>query len=55
MSQSDKMQRQFTNKYHGDEHTKAENDNRSNQMNPNNDAYWLSRGYVFVDEEEEDN
>ncbi len=20
-------------------------DNRSNQMNPNNDAYWASRGY----------
>ena len=20
-------------------------DNRSNQMNPNNDAYWTSRGY----------
>ena len=22
-----------------------ENDNRSNQMNPNNDVYWESRGY----------
>ena len=21
------------------------NDNRANQMNPNNDAYWESRGY----------
>lgn len=26
-------------------------DNRSNQMNPNNDAYWQSRGY---DERPED-
>ena len=24
---------------------KDEQDNRSNQMNPNNDAYWTSRGY----------
>ena len=24
---------------------KDEQDNRSNQMNPNNDAYWASRGY----------
>ncbi len=24
---------------------KDEKDNRSNQMNPNNDAYWTSRGY----------
>lgn len=24
---------------------KDERDNRSNQMNPNNDAYWTSRGY----------
>lgn len=22
-----------------------DNDNRSNQMNPNNDAYWESRGF----------
>ena len=36
-------------KYHGNEHTKAENDNHSNQLNPNNDAYWSSRG-----EEDED-
>ncbi|PYF08661.1 hypothetical protein C8J30_11280 [Rhodobacter viridis] len=24
---------------------KHDNDNRSNQMNPNNDAYWESRGH----------
>ena len=24
--------------------SKNNNDNRSNQMNPNNDAYWQSRG-----------
>lgn len=23
----------------------ADRDNRSNQLNPNNDAYWQSRGY----------
>ena len=37
-------------KYHGNEHTKAETDNHANQLNPNNDAYWESRG-----EEKEDN
>jgi len=25
--------------------TKAGDGNRSNQLNPNNDAYWESRGY----------
>lgn len=25
--------------------TKANDDNRSNQINSNNDAYWQSRGY----------
>jgi hypothetical protein len=30
---------------------KASNDNHSNQCNPNNDAYWESRGY---DERPED-
>lgn len=25
--------------------TLRERDNRSNQLNPNNDAYWKSRGY----------
>lgn len=24
---------------------KHDDDNRANQMNPNNDAYWESRGY----------
>ena len=24
---------------------KDDNDNRANQMNPNNDTYWVSRGY----------
>ena len=30
--------------YDGTEHTKDENDNHSDQLNPNNDAYWESRG-----------
>ena len=30
---------------------KAEQDNQANQMNPNNDAYWESRGW---DERPED-
>jgi len=30
-------------KYHGNQHSKSENDNHSNQMNPNNEAYWSSR------------
>ena len=25
--------------------SKDEQDNQANQMNPNNDAYWQSRGY----------
>ena len=25
--------------------SKADNDNHSNQLNPNNDAYWQSRSY----------
>jgi hypothetical protein len=25
-------------------HTQQEHDNRANQLNPNNDAYWQSRG-----------
>ena len=34
-------------------------DNRANQMNPNNDAYWESRGYEerpddWVDEDKDD-
>ena len=39
-------------KYHGNEHTKEENDNHSNQLNPNNDAYWSSRGEEEEDQEE---
>lgn len=31
------------NHYNGNEHTQAENDNHSNQLNPNNDAYVSSR------------
>ena len=31
--------------YNGNEHSKAERDNHANQMNPNNDAYWESRGH----------
>lgn len=27
------------------EHTQADMDNHSDQMNPNNDAYWDSRGF----------
>lgn len=26
--------------------SKSAIDNRSNQLNPNNEAYWLSRGYA---------
>jgi hypothetical protein len=33
---------------------KAARDNRANQMNPNNWKYYSSRGYRFVDEEEDD-
>ena len=36
--------------YNGNEHTKEENDNRSNQLNPNNDAYRSSRGEEKEDE-----
>jgi hypothetical protein len=32
-------------RYHGDAHSKAERDNHVNQLNPNNDAYWESRGH----------
>lgn len=42
--------------YSGTGHSKAENDNHSNQMNPNNDAYWSSRaglgGGSYEDSEE---
>ena len=30
--------------YNGNAHSQAENDNHANQMNPNNDTYWDSRG-----------
>lgn len=40
--------------YDPHQHTKAENDNRSNQLNPNNQAYWSSRGFLLSDEDEED-
>ena len=41
--------------------TKDDRDNHSNQLNPNNDAYWESRGYderpddweSILDEEED--
>lgn len=32
-------------RYSGKSHSKNENDNRSNQLNPNNDTYWSDRGY----------
>lgn len=32
-------------RYHGDAHSNAERDNHANQLNPNNDAFWESRGY----------
>lgn len=28
-----------------DDEEKTANDNHSNQLNPNNDAYWTSRGF----------
>ena len=41
-------------RYHGNEHSKEENDNHANQLNPNNEAYWSSRGYESEEEEEGD-
>lgn len=32
-------------RYNPDDHSKADNDNHSDQLNPNNDAYWESRGF----------
>ena len=29
----------------GDQSTRNNRDNRADQLNPNNDAYWKSRGY----------
>ena len=34
--------------------TKADMDNHANQMNPNNDAYWQSRGLDHRPDEEEE-
>ncbi len=31
--------------YHGNSHTKAENENHANQLNPNSEEYWQSRDY----------
>ncbi len=31
--------------YNGNAHSKAENDNHANQMNPNSDEYWESRDH----------
>ncbi len=41
-------------RYDGDHHNKADNDNHANQMNPNNDAYWESRGYDERPDDPED-
>jgi hypothetical protein len=35
----------FMSRYHGDAHSKAERDNHANQLNPNNDVFWESRGH----------
>ena len=37
-----------------DENDKADRDNRSDQMNPNNDAYYQSRGYGGKDDADQD-
>ena len=34
--------------------SKADQDNRSNQLNPNNDAYWQSRGWESRPEDAEE-
>lgn len=34
--------------------TKDELDNRSDQLNPNNDAFWLSRGFEGRPDDSED-
>ena len=38
----------------GSDSDKSNQDNHSNQMNPNNDAYWSSRGTGKPDDDEED-
>ncbi len=40
--------------YNGNAHSKAENDNHSNQLNPNNETYWEDRGYDDIQEDWED-
>lgn len=32
-------------RYNADDHSQQENDNRSDQMNPNNETYWSDRDY----------
>jgi hypothetical protein len=32
-------------RYSNNDHSQHENDNRSDQMNPNNDTYWSDRGH----------
>ena len=34
--------------------SKADHDNHANQLNPNNDAYWQSRGYEERPEDREE-
>lgn len=34
--------------------SKTDRDNRANQLNPNNDAYWQSRGFEEKPEIDED-
>ena len=34
--------------------SKSDHDNRSNQLNPNNDAYWRSRGGQDDDDNDDD-
>lgn len=36
---------QLMGRYNGNDHSKDENDNHSDQMNPNNDTYWTDRGH----------
>ena len=36
----------------GNNMNQSQIDNRANQLNPNNDAYWTSRGYESRDDAE---
>lgn len=40
--------------YTGNDHTKEENDNHANQLNPNNDAYASSRGWTDDDDRKDE-